>query len=291
MTALSTLATTAASLTLTTGEMLALQPGTNQVLTGLEGWHSAPGTRRNGTDRLWAHGSFSERGWREERLITVSGHIFSETRAEAAHMTDTLNAALADGTAGTFVVDDADLGRRTATVYLTGKPTVDWDGNVDIIFVVDMVAPDPRKYGVPAAASTLAAAPGGGLAFDLFAGATAGVLDFGEAGTPGTVTLENAGTADTAPLFKVSGYAPGFTITEPTSGARLVYSGTVAAGQTLVIDASDGSVLLDGYADRSAYLTRREWTCLPGRTRQTYLFESPGNANASLTLEMSPAWW
>ncbi|QIG58495.1 minor tail protein [Arthrobacter phage DrSierra] len=471
--ALETFTTTSASLTLTTGEMLELQPGTNQVLTHLEGWFSPAGTRREGTSRLWAHGSFSERGWRDQRVITVGGHIFTETRTDAANMTDTLSAALADGTAGKFIVDDADLGYREATVYITGTPTVNWDGNRDIFFMIDMVAPDPRKYGELVTVGTAAAAPGGGLAYDLFgtggtvalsggnlldnpgpftdagwgtsggyvksyetpihgrtamvftksgasywitygrrAGSsgsgsnttlptnagevvpvtpgqtvyasldlgtdepnadgriairffnssfasisasecpvadmadnawqtfshsavapanaayawiewgiamkagntvggerswasdaylgttpptsstgTSGVLDFGAAGSPGTVTLENVGTADSAPVFTVSGYAPGFTITEVSTGARLIYTETVLDGQTLTIDAADGSVLLDGYADRSAYLIRREWTRVPGRNRYTYLFESPGNDGASLTLGVKPAWW
>lgn len=289
--ALETLATTAASITLTTGQMLELQPGTNQVLTHLDGWFSPAGTRRNATDRLWAHGTFSERGWRDQRVITVGGHIFTKTRAEAAAMTDELAAALADGTAGKFIVNDADLGYREATVFIQGTPTVNWNGGVDVFFMIDMVAPDPRKYGPLATATTLAAAPGGGLIFDLFTGTNAGVLDFGASDTPGTVTLENVGTADTAPVFTVTGMAPGFTITETSTGARLIYSDTLAAGQSLVINAADGSVLLDGYADRSAALIRREWTLIPGRTRQTYLFESPGNAGASLTLGVRPAWW
>ncbi|UYL87622.1 minor tail protein [Arthrobacter phage VResidence] len=289
--ALETFTTTAASLTLTTGEMLELQPGTNQVLTLLDGWFSPAGTRREGTARLWAHGTFSERGWRDQRVVTLGGHIFTDNRRDAANMTDTLSAALADGTAGKFIVNDADLGYREATVFITGTPTVNWDGNLDIFFMIDMVAPDPRKYGELIQASTPAAADGGGLIFDLFTGDNAGVLDFGASGTPGTVTLENIGTADTAPVFTVSGMAPGFTITETLSGARLIYSQTLAAGQTLTINAADGSVLLDGYADRSAYLTRREWTRVPGRTRNTYLFESPGNSGASLTLGIKPAWW
>ncbi|UDL14623.1 minor tail protein [Arthrobacter phage KeAlii] len=289
--ALETLATTAASISLTTGEMLELQPGTNQVLTALEGWFSPAGTRRESTERLWAHGTFSERGWRDQRIVTVGGHIFTATRAEAAAMTDNLAAALADGTAGKLIVNDADLGYREAEVFISGTPKVDWDGHLDIFFMIDMVAPDPRKYGELVTASTGAASPGGGMVFDLFTGANAGVLDFGESGNPGTVTFENVGTADTPPLFTVSGYAPGFTITEVNSGARLIYAQTIASGQTLVLDASDGSVLLDGYADRSAYLTRREWTRISGKSRATYLFESPGNAGATLQIGAKPAWW
>jgi hypothetical protein len=222
-------------------------------------------------------------------VITVSGYVYCETRSDAAAMTDTLNAALADGTEGRLTVDDADLGRRWATVYMTGEPTVEWDGARDIVFVVDMVAPDPRKYGDWTSVSTPAASPGGGLVFDLFTSGTG--LDFGPSGNPGTVTLTNPGTADTAPVFKVTGYAPGFTITEVASGARLIYSQTVPAGQSITLDANDGSVLLEGYADRSAYLTRREWSRIEGRSSATYLFESLGNSGASMTVGVNPAWW
>lgn len=293
MSGVSTIATTAASITLTTGMELVLQPGTNQVLTDIKGWHNSPGVRRNSTPRLWAHGNFSERGWRDARLISVQGFIFCDNRADAAAMTDTLNAALADGAEGTFTVLDSDLGNRWAKVYMIGTPTVDWDGNEHIYFAIDMEAPDPRKYGLLATAGTPVAAPGGGLAWDLFSTAAAtGVLDFGAAGAAGTVTFSNPGTADTAPALKVSGYAPGFTITNVATGARLTYTGTVLAGQYVLLNASDGSVLLNGYADRSGALARREWSMIPGNGSATFLFESVGaDANAALTLEAYPAWW
>lgn len=296
---ISTIATTAASLTLTTGQQVDLRPGTNQVLTDLEGWWSGPGVRRPDTPRLWTHGSFSERGFREARIITVHGHAFADSRREAATLTDELNATLADGTRGTFRVEDVDLGARWAHVYLADAPTVVWDGNTDVTYAVDMIAPDPRKYADAAVLTTGPAAPGGALQFDLFAvrseGGQAtegipGVLDFGGIGSPGKVTFTNAGTADTAPVFIVRGPALGFTITEIASGRRLVYEDIVAPGQTLRLDASDGSVLLDGYADRSRALTRREWTRVPGSGAATYLFECP-SADALLTLEVCSAWW
>lgn len=472
MSGISTIATTAASITLTTGAELVLQPGTNQVLTDLKGWHNAPGMRRNTTPRLWSHGNFSERGWRDARLISVQGFIFCDNRADAAAMTDTLNAALADGTEGTFTVNDSDLGHRWAKVYMVGTPTIDWNGNDYIYFAVDMEAPDPRKYGLLSTAATAVAAPGGGLAWDLFStdgysynsgvnlatnpqpytatgwattsayvksydtnrlgrnamlytksgasywlvrgyraglmgtaqtagpsvpedvvavtpgqtlnirmdistdntntdgrigirwftaayasislvesavvpmqmgvwqefsfsavapanaayawiewgvamisgntvggekvwasdvyigttapaprAGTAGVLDFGAAGASGTVTFTNPGTADTAPVLKVTGYAPGFTITNVATGARLIYTDTILAGQYVLLSASDGSVLLNGYADRSGALSRREWSMIPGNGSATFLFESPGAVGAELTLEAYPAWW
>lgn len=299
---LSTISNTAASLSLTTGYEVALAPGTNQVLTDLEGWFSGPAVRRPDTARLWAHGSFSERGFREARLITVHGHAFAETRREAANLTDSLAAVLADGTKGVFRVNDADLGSRWASVYLVDTPDIVWDGLLDVTYSIDLLAPDPRKYADASTATTTAAAPGGGLVFDLFQGVVGdgpgqastgqpGVLDFGASSHPGKLTFANAGTADTAPVFTVAGYAPGFTITEVATGARLVYEDEVLEGQTLRLDASDGSVLLDGYADRGYALTRREWSRVPGSGSSTYLFESFGNRNATMTLEVKSAWW
>jgi hypothetical protein len=290
--ALSTFANTSASLTLTTGHRVALRGGTGRVLTELQGWYSPPAVRRTATARLGAHGTFTERGWRDERVITVSGHAYADTRAGAAALTDELAGILADGTDGEFAVDDVDVGYRRARVTLSGTPEVLWDGQYDVTFTIDLVAADPRKYGRPLQLSTLAAAPGGGLVTPLFtAETTVGILDFGHPGTPGTVTVENGGTADTPPRFTIEGYAPGFTITQVESGDRLVYRETVPAGSRLVLDAADGSVVLDGWTDRSPYLTRREWSRIPGRSSRTYLFESPKNSGATMTLEASPAWW
>jgi hypothetical protein len=290
--ALSTFTDTAASLTLATGHEVALRPGTGRILTDLQGWYSPPAVRRESTARLGSHGTFSERGWRDERLISITGHAFADTRAEAAALTDELAAMFADGTEGTFAVDDRDVGYRDVRVYLHGTPEVTWDGRTDVTFSLDLVAPDPRKYGRQLQLSTLAAAPGGGLITPLYGSAGAmGVLDFGPPGIPGTVTVENVGTADTAPRFSITGYAPGFTITEVESGDRLVYAEAVPAGGTLTIDAADGAVLLDGQTDRSPYLTRREWSRIPGRSTRTYLFESRNNSGARMTLGVNPAWW
>jgi hypothetical protein len=290
--ALSTFIDTAASLTLATGHAVALRPGTGRILTDLRGWYSPPAVRRESTARLGSHGTFSERGWRDERLISITGHAFADTRAEAAALTDELAAMFADGTEGTFAVDDYDVGYRDARVYLHGTPEVVWDGQRDVTFALDLVAPDPRKYGRPVQLSTLAAAPGGGLITPLFSSQSAmGVLDFGPPGIPGTVTFRNPGTADTAPRFTITGHAPGFTITEVESGDRLDYVETVPAGSALTIDAADGSVVLDGLSDRSPYLTRREWSRIPGGASRTYLFESRNNSGARMTLEVNPAWW
>lgn len=119
---------------------------------------------------------------------------------------------------------------------------------------------------------------------------TVGILDFGINGSPGTVSLTNTGTADTGPKFTIKGtLVPGFTITELGTGRRLVYTGILRTGQTLVLDTDDGSVMLDGYAPRDLQVS--EWTRLGRGETATWLFESPGSTNATMKVEVRPAWW
>lgn len=283
-------ATTSALLQLTNGGTIGLAPGTNQVVTDIKGWHGSAGMRRNSTPRLWAHGNFMERGWKSSRVVTLSGHVSCSTRAEAAALCDTYAALFGDGTPGVFVVNDLDQGYRQAEVVLAGAIDVRWDGGLEVDFDVDMEAPDPRKYGQALSSMTGPSNPGGGLQFDLFT--TNGVLDFSTGGDSGTVTIQNQGTADSPVAFDITGYAPGFTITEEATGRQLIYTATVMDGDVLTLDAADGSVTLNGTADRSSYLSRRDWTNLQPGASSTFLFESNGaDASAKMTVRAASAWW
>lgn len=286
----STFANTSALLTLTTGYSLGLAPGSNRVVTDIEGWTKGAAVRREKIERLNAHGSFSVRGWKDERLVSVSGALFASSRSEAAAFVDEVNAFIADGTAGELAVDDADHGLRRAGVYLL-EPEVTWNGGKDVQFTLDMVAPDPRKYGDVAAASTGGPEDGGGLVYDLGTSVDApGVLDYGLPGSTGIVEVFNAGTAEALPrAFRVAGYTPGFTVTELGTGRRLVYVGTVPFGSELVMNPADGTVRLDG-SDRGQLLTVRQWVATPAGGSARYLFE-PNGSNALLTVEGVSAWW
>lgn len=127
----------------------------------------------------------------------------------------------------------------------------------------------------------------------LFTGG-AGILDFGTGGSPGTVTVQNVGKADTPLRLTVkAGSAPivdGFTITELETGRRLIYRYEIPAGQYIIFNSWNGTALLNGKDDRKAGLSRSEWPVLPGGVVRTYLFECTSVA-ATLTIEAAPAWW
>jgi hypothetical protein len=284
---------TAATLQLDNGATLGLAPGTNQVVTEIKGWHGSAGIRRNTTPKLWQHGIFSERGYKTERVITLQGHIETQTRAEAAALVDTLAAIMGDGELGTLTVDDVDQGTRWAPVQLAGAIEIEWDSGLEIDVTVDMVSPDAMKYGLAASYTTGISAPGGGMDNDpaLFNNDT-DVIDFGDGGTAGTVTIINEGTAPVPAVFTVNGYwdAAGWVITELGTGRRLVYTGANLIEDRVVLDSSDGTVMLNGISDRSDNLTVREWPLLvPGPN--TYLFEALGNSSMLLTVTAGPAWW
>lgn len=283
---------TAATLELSTGFLLGLEPDTRQHVTGITGWHSGAGMKRTKTERMAGHGNFSERGYKDERLVSVSGYFHGNSRAEAAAYTDMINSFLADGLEGVLTVTDPDLGVRHANVYLDGTPEVTWNGGLGVAFTVDMAAPDPRKYGQPTLVQTGVPEPGGALVYDLFTGDSPGILDFGPAGSDGIAQVTNIGTADTPTLLRIQGpTVSGFTITESGTGNRLVYTAGVPEGSTLELDSADGSVFLDGTADRSVYLSVREWTRIPPGGTASFLYEAPTGPTSTLTVEASPAWW
>ena len=286
----------AGSLALKTGFDLGWAPGTATYLVGkgVEGWTGSTPIRRSKAELLGGHGTHAERGWKDERLITVTGHHVAASRAAAGLYADDLAAFLGDGEEGVFRVDDASLGSRWAEVYLaTSGVDVTWTGGVDVAFQIMMVAPDPRKYGDPVtSAETGIPVPGSGLVFPLFGAPTDGVLNIGSGGYLGRASVTNTGTADTGPVFTIWGdYVPGFTITDIATGRRLVYTETITTGQTLVLDANDGSVTLDGYAPRDSKLVVSDWTRLGRGETGTWQFESPGSTNAKMTVGVTPAWW
>lgn len=291
-----TYANTTATLEVSSGYLLGLAPGTNKVVTEIKGWYSGAAVRRESVARMGAHGNFSERGYRDARYPGIGGTFTAETRAEAAAFVDEINSFLGDGTEGTLTIADADLGTRSAKVFLM-TPDVIWDGGLDVTFFLDMEAPDPRKYGEPVTASTGVPQPGGGLVFPLFSAGPDeetghGVLNFGQPGEDGVVTISNTGKAESPVTAYVTGPVEnGFTITELSTGRKLVYTASILGGQYLVLDSRTGTAKLDGYADRAIHLTTRDWILLGGGQTSSFLFNAPDSPDARLTLEVAPAWW
>lgn len=257
-------------------------------LDDITGWTGdGPDVRRERTDRMNAHGEFSERGWRSGRLVTISGDVSCPSDAVTALAEQQLDALLGDGLEGVLEVADSATVPMSAGAGLFAPPKIGRKNDLTLTYQIQFLCPKSRKYGAAVNAATGIATAGGALEYPL-----SDPLDYGLPGDPGTVTLTNPGTADTAPAFTVTGDMPnGFTITHVQSGQRLVYSDAVLAGQTVRLDAADGSVWLEGNADRASKLTVREWVRLSRRSSGTWLFEALGSTGAQMIAEVRPAWW
>ena len=259
----------------------------------LRGWKDKLDIRREQVARLWGPGIFDEPGNADARLITIEARVTVPTSDAIRDLTNEFAALLMDGGSERFEVDDPIMGYQYATVSLANSSEANWQVPGIYPLQLHLLAADPKKYGQTAIGTTGVMVDGDGLVFDLFTSAPApGVLDFGQAGNPGTITLTNTGTAPATPIFTVTGYCPnGFSIREILTDRTLRYIAAVMPGQTIRLDSADGSVTLDQDDDRSVQLVRREWTRLERGQSATWLFEAPGSINAKLRIEVTPAWW
>src|SRR5690242_2599085 len=77
------------------------------------------------TPRPGQHGAFDGPAYRRERVIIIDGLLRAPSRALAKQAERQLAACLADGSKGTFSVDDPDIGWEQATVRLSAPPQSD----------------------------------------------------------------------------------------------------------------------------------------------------------------------
>ncbi|WP_405408895.1 phage distal tail protein [Streptomyces decoyicus] len=163
---------------------------------------------------------------------------------------------------------------------------------------IEWTCADPRRYevdeqvartGLPTAEPGLdwhEADPPPGAEWD---------LDWGGSATPGAVTVDNNGDADTYPVLVVTGPVIRPAITNQATGATLEYDLTLAATDRLVIDTRAGTVTLNDTAPRLDDATARStpeqaFTLPPAASLLSFRAEEFNDAGA-LTVLWRSAWW
>lgn len=101
-----------------------------------------------------------------------------------------------------------------------------------------------------------------------------------EAGVGGVTTLVNNSLETAWPLWVVSGETQNPEITNLTTGETLTYLGTVAAGQTLVVDMFNQSAMLDGVSVLGSMVG--DW--IPLAKGENTIYYSASNAGAPACL-------
>lgn len=201
---------------------------------GWSGWDDGVAVRREAVSRPSAHGSFAFPGFRDARVVSLSGWIVASSPEKLHHKRDQLLGLLADGGSGTLTVEQP-KGTRWATVMLSDTPTVRVRGvsECEAEFRVQFWAPDPRMFGEVR---------------DYAAGETA--IQYGN--FPARPQLIVSGSA-----------ASGYTVTGP-GGRSVVVSKALTSGQPHTIDFARGGLYVGGVRQLRAMTVYEPWTVGPG---------------------------
>jgi hypothetical protein len=272
---------------------LLLGAGTPYAVTGAIGFLDLPSVRSGFTQRSRGHGGFTEPTYGVSRTYELDFNI-------QATPTITLASALLALEAGTTPQDGTrplwfqipGHGLRLVNAQVTArKIPIDQGASMGLVLAaaVLLYAPDPLQYGAALSASVGLPATSGGLVYPLAYPLTYGTT------TAGQIGAANPGSAPVSPVFTVQGPidAAGFQITSIEDGITIQFTGSLGAGDSLVIDTRTGSVILNGTSDRRALLSATVWPNIPPGSLRTFAFTVLGTYSslASLTAAWAPAFW
>lgn len=108
--------------------------------------------------------------------------------------------------------------------------------------------------------------------------------------TLGTSAISNTGTAPAWPVFTIDGPATGFTLAQ--GGRSLTWAGTLGTGETITVDAEDGTVSDGTGANRFGGLSAapKFWTVPPGSNSAVITMTGTG-AGSQVAVTFYPRRW
>ncbi|MFI6699337.1 phage distal tail protein [Streptomyces sp. NPDC050509] len=233
---------------------LLLGPGTPFEIdrAGLSGWDDLPGIDVGDVPRPDQHGSWPGSRWAQPRLVDATVWLLPASRAGArATLGEFRSGTGLDGAErwlavrlhGETLAVRARISRRVVPqdrsflLNGTSRTSLQW------------TATDPRRFGTDeqgARTGLPSAEPGvdwpdGGLDWP---------LDWGTAGSNGSLTAVNSGDTAAHPLIEFRGPVQRPSLTRLSDGRRLQYDITLAADDVLTVDTWTGTVVLNGTASR-----------------------------------------
>jgi hypothetical protein len=268
--------------------------GRGWVFADLVDWYTLPDSKAPNDPIPQAHGSFDPGiDWRSAAAVSFTAGYVGDTEAECLAAVEQFTAVGSVETVQAMKVTDAlRATSRDVSIRHIGVPDFFGYDQFEVHFAVDLLAWDPVRYGDPATASTGLPSDGGGLEYPL--GDPDGALSYGANGALGRVALANDGTADTWPVFTVTGTLDeGFYIQCLDTGDVLRYDRVVPAGSTVSIDSATGEVLVDGVSDASNYLTRADFFSIPAKGSREVQFNpiSTSSGTPTMTVKYRSGWW
>lgn len=255
----------------------------------VRGLDSAP-FRTTQRDHEGDDGGFMDAEFEKGRDIVLSGTLFTLTEAFETYV-DSLKANWAPSPDLTkLYFKSPGVAERFLWVKSMGV-NYNWSslrrlGQAEIQF--SAFAEDPRIYETTGVTQTitLGATIFTGFAFDLG-------FDFGFGGistTADEVIVTNTGNRPSPPILTIHGPVTNPRILNDTLSREMQFSIIVNSGETLVIDAKNKTVRLNGTTNRRNTLLAPTWFYMaPGENSIRYRAES-SDPTSFLEIEFSPAW-
>jgi Phage tail protein len=231
---------------------LLMGPGTPYEIDsgGLTGWEDLPEYDTSDADRPTAHGAWPGSRYAKPRKLGGQVWLLPEDADTAA-----LTAVRALRQALSLRDEERWLavrlhGETLAVRARVSQRVMPADRTYALQGVaraaVQWQADDPRRYlAEEQTASTPAPQPEPGLTWPL-----RWPLSFGQAISTGDATADNTGSAPTHPVITFLGPCDNPTVTDRSTGRRLRYEISLAAGDRLVVDTGAGTVVLNDDASR-----------------------------------------
>lgn len=240
------------------------KPDQGLYWTDLTGWTGLPDLRGESDNIPGGHGRFRRSTfYRDSRIITLVGHILAADPNELVQVRDRLESALAVGH-GVLKVVTTTTGEWYREVEID-KLTVDPDhGRRYVKFTVDMVAPDPLRYGKaqrvgPATAPSYS----GGVRFP-----QSTPFNFGSVDSGSSLFIPNSGAVEIYPRIEIEGGFSVITVRNRTTGQVVSLDWPVPVGGLLVVDNEARRIYADG-SDVTAQASARQWFEVPaGETHE-----------------------
>lgn len=225
-------------------------------LEDITGWYGGVGVRRERTDR-YGHGSFSSRGWRSERVMTLKAAVICATADVRDLVERELSGILWDGEEGLLTVEESNGRELHTTVALDGSPDIVKVGTKALRVNIPLVSDDPFLYGPWREQTFRAQGLGVGFRFPPF---EEGHISFGEEASNPVPVIWNEGNADSFPEIVVHAEDLGGFRTGLDSKA-VVYPWPVSPRVPITVDMA-GSMLAGG-VDQTHMLAERHWSKIP----------------------------
>lgn len=219
----------------------------------ITGWYDGTSVKRTSTVRPNSWGDFSEPGYRNSRLMTVTGTAIAADSYQLHSMRDAFMSILNSGGYEEMSLQNSS-GTRYANVALEGTPS--WVQQLDNVafWKIELYSPDPRIYGEKLIRTIGATSSvGGGQKYLLTY-----PLNYNTDQTNVTQTITNLGNADAWPIFTVTGtYPSGFVLTD-NQDHKVTYNGQVTVQAPITIDMGKGTATQSG-VDKTNLVSDRGW--------------------------------